>query len=284
MHCHWFTPRIVASCASRPEMVAELRLDVAGGGERLAPADLQASAERHGLARCVLLPTAPPGRVQRVNREHRAAAARHERLTSMDTLHPEMDGLVEEIREGLARGTRGWKLSSFTQRFELHGAPARRMFEALQREGGRRGVVPAVVLDTYTRADVHFGADARHLTTPARLVALADAFPGLAWIGAHMGGLAADPETLQRDLQPRPNLWIDTSNAGHVLPPRVFATLARAFGPDRVLFGTDWPWFVHEREIPHVDGLLRQAGFDAEERQRVFGDNARRLLGLDPPA
>ena len=129
-----------------------------------------------------------------------------------------------------------------------------------------------------------FGADPDHLTTPSRLVALADAFPGLALVGAHMGGLAADPDALRRDLQPRPNLSLDTSNAGHVLPPDAFADLARAFGPERVLFGTDWPWFVHERELPHVDELLQRAGFDAAARERVFGGNARALLGLDPPA
>lgn len=279
-HCHWFTPKIVASCAARPAMVAQLRLDVDGGGERLDPADLQASAVRNDIARCVLLPTAAPGRVRQINRSHRQAAARHDRLTALNTLHPEMDDPDAEIRDGLERGTRGWKLSSFSQRFALDGAPARAMFAAMEREGGRRGLRPVVVLDTYTRADVHFGADPRHLTTPERLVALAEAHPGLDLVGAHMGGLAADPNELRRALIPAVNLYLDTSNAGHVLPPAVFAALARDHGADHVLFGTDWPWFVHEREIPHVRGLLRRAGFDGEAQRRVFGDNACRLMGL----
>jgi hypothetical protein len=153
------------------------------------------------------------------------------------------------------------------------------MLDELARQGARRGVWPVVVLDTYTRADEHFGADPRHLTTPSRLVALARSHPGLAVVGAHMGGLAADPEELRRELVPLENLYLDTSNAGHVLPPESFAALAREHGPEHVLFGTDWPWFVHEREIPHLRGLLARAGFDDDAQDRVFGGNARLLMG-----
>ncbi len=279
MHCHWFTPRIVQSCASRPEMVAELHLDVAGGGERLEPAELQASAVRNGLERCVLLPTAPPERVRQVNREHRAAAAAHPALASFDTLHPAMDDPAVEIRAGLARGTRGWKMSSFTQRFAPDDPDTDALLRALAREGARHGHRPVLVLDTYTRADVHFGADRRHLTTPGRLAALARRHPGVAVVGAHMGGLAADPAELRRALVPAENLFLDTSNAGHVLPAAVFAALAADHGPEHVVFGTDWPWFVHERELPLVRGLLARAGFDTAGVERVLGGNARRLLG-----
>ncbi len=279
-HAHLFTPAIMRSMAGRPAVLAELDLDVPRASERLAPADLDRSAEASGVRACLLLPTAPPDGVDRANQRHRRAADAHPRLATASTLHPRMEGRDAAIEEALGRSPSALKLSSFTQRFDPLGAGALALFDAVEATGARLGMRPVVVLDTYTRAAEHFRCEPAQVTTPARLARLVERHPGVDWVGAHMGGLAASADELRRDLVPRTNLYLDTSNAAHVLPAADFVGLLQEHGPDQVMFGTDWPWFAHGEEIPRIRDLLERAGFDGDEQSRVFGGNAARLYGL----
>jgi predicted TIM-barrel fold metal-dependent hydrolase len=58
--------------------------------------------------------------------------------------------------------------------------------------------------------------------------------------------------------------------------------LVDAVGVDRVVWGTDWPWFEEFGKYPQfVDAVRLHAGFlDAEGRRAFLGGNARRYLGL----
>ena len=87
-------------------------------------------------------------------------------------------------------------------------------------------------------------------------------------------------DELRRELSPAHNLYLDTSNAAHVLPGDAFVALLRDHGAGHVLFGTDWPWFGHGGEIPHIRALLERAGFDEAERAGVFAGNASKLHGI----
>ncbi len=55
------------------------------------------------------------------------------------------------------------------------------------------------------------------------------------------------------------------------------------FGPDRLLFGSDWPPCTlaggYERAYAALDELL--AGLSPSERAAIYGDNARRVYGLE---
>ena len=58
--------------------------------------------------------------------------------------------------------------------------------------------------------------------------------------------------------------------------------LVDAVGVDRVVWGTDWPWFEEFGKYPQfVDAVRLHAGFlDADGRRAFLGGNARRYLGL----
>ncbi len=280
-HCHLFTGATMAHMGAMPAMLEELHLDVESASARLPAGAIQASAVEHGLHTCVLLPSASADKVRRVNQIYASAASRHGRLMTLGTLHPGMEGLHDEIRRLLRDGCRGIKLSSFSQRFDPTSRRSLDMLAALEGEGGARGARPVVVMDTYTRAHLHFDADPDHLTTPDRFMELVRRFPGLTFVGAHMGGLAADPDELLATVRPEPNLYLDTSNAGHVLPLEAFVELVQVHGPERILFGTDWPWFAHDLEVPFILRLLAVAGLDAGQRAAVMGGNALDLWGLE---
>jgi L-fuconolactonase len=62
-----------------------------------------------------------------------------------------------------------------------------------------------------------------------------------------------------------------------------FDTVLEAFGPGRLLFGSDWPVCTVASEYAHWCDIVRQftAGLSAEEQAMIFGDNAARLYGLN---
>jgi len=66
---------------------------------------------------------------------------------------------------------------------------------------------------------------------------------------------------------------------------RVTSALLDAFGPQRILLGSDFPWIAEEpgygETLDAVDALL--AGLDAGGRAAVRGGNATRLFGFEGP-
>jgi predicted TIM-barrel fold metal-dependent hydrolase len=61
------------------------------------------------------------------------------------------------------------------------------MFDAIQSANEKSNTPFAVVLDTMHTADRHFGTHPVYNTTPKRLTNLVDRYPGINFIGAHMG-------------------------------------------------------------------------------------------------
>ncbi len=105
-------------------------------------------------------------------------------------------------------------------------------------------------------------------------------FPEIDFVAAHMGGLAAPYPEIEKYLAPENNLFLDTSNAAQLLTREQFIRLLQIHGPERILFGTDWPWFGHEEEVTRTHMLLREAGFSSQEKSKVLSGNIGRLLGL----
>jgi uncharacterized protein len=277
-HCHIFTEQIIRNVSSNSALVESIKLDVEHAVQRLYPKALEQSAEANGVEICLLLPTAAPNKVRTENDRHLMLASKWPRLRSLATLHPMMKDLSDEIRRVFDFGIVGFKLSSFSQRFDLISREVKEMLSVLERLGSDSGIRPVVVLDTFTRADIHFGADPDHLTTPAKLAEIARRHPEIDFMGAHMGGLAANPDELLRELTLAANLYLDTSNAAHTLTNGDFIQLLKMHGPYHILFGTDWPWFHHAAEIPKIRSLLEEAGYNGSEQEAVFGDNACRLF------
>jgi hypothetical protein len=138
-----------------------------------------------------------------------------------------------------------------------------------------------VVLDTFYKAAAYFGTDPRFTTDPAYIRRLVQTFPGITFVGAHMGGLTAPFEDIIRYLPAADNLYLDTSNAAHTLNETEFTRLLRIHGPDRILFGTDWPWFDPGEEIMLIKGLLDRAGYNVNDKAKVFGGNIAELMAID---
>jgi predicted TIM-barrel fold metal-dependent hydrolase len=107
------------------------------------------------------------------------------------------------------------------------------------------------------------------------------AFPKLTIVLAHMGnGFFDESEELAQN---HDNVYFDTSAIISLaeteggLSDVELARLIRRIGVDRVLFGSDWPWF------PPLPGIERIKNLDLteEEKQDILGRNAARVYNLD---
>lgn len=115
---------------------------------------------------------------------------------------------------------------------------------------------------------------------PERFVPLADEYPQVKLILAHLGngGHAAGDPTLQvKALEScrHGNLFTDTSSARSLLPGLIEWAVSRV-GAERVLYGTDSPLYFAPSQRTRID----QADLSAAQKQRILRDNAVELLRL----
>lgn len=114
-------------------------------------------------------------------------------------------------------------------------------------------------------------------SSPLALVALANAFPDVPIILAHMPGeYTLDGLATVAAGRQAPNLFFDTSTCPSSQIGRAIAEL----GADRILWGSDSPWWDIEIELLKIR-LLQLGG---EDYALVTGGNARRLFGLEAQA
>jgi uncharacterized protein len=282
-HAHIFAQPVIANVSGRPALVDKLHLDIAGAQQRTSPAALQEESRPAGVDACLLLPVATVDKVRETNVAFREIAAASDFFFTAGTLHPQFSANKEELLNMSLEGVRAIKLCSFSQGFSVPAAETQDLFRLIEDMNRLQDCHFFVILDTLYQPHKFFGTAPEFDTTPAMLGDLVKAYPGVDFLLAHMGGLAAPPEEIVKHLPPAENLYFDTSCAAYTLSGEDFVDLLKIHGPDHILFGTDWPWFGHRRELELLDMLLDRAGFGPMEKQKVLCRNAAGLLGTHLP-
>jgi uncharacterized protein len=182
-------------------------------------------------------------------------------------LSPERN--VEHLREMAERGARGVKLHPVVQKFEANDPRMHPVYQACTEMG-------LTVLS-------HTGParDGEPFAEVSAFAPVLREFPGLTVLLAHLGG-GKWQDTLAV-AQEFPNVAFDLSEiiewAGAPNAPNAeeLATLIRDVGPERVVLGSDYPWYepAHTAELVLSLPVLSQA-----EKSAVLGENAARILGL----
>ena len=122
----------------------------------------------------------------------------------------------------------------------------------------------------------HIGADYPDFTDPIRAERAARAFPDTKFLMVHMGG-AGEPDVSQRVIETaarNPNMYL----VGSAIPAAKVKAAIDTLGPDRILFGSDTPFYDAADVIREYDRML--SGYDEEVRRKIMGENAGRLFGL----
>jgi predicted TIM-barrel fold metal-dependent hydrolase len=279
-HVHLFNRKVIENVSRRRGLVERLKLQTRDAADRMDIESLDRSLEATRVAGGLVLPTAGPADVARINNLFYEKISAHPFLKTAGTLHPDDPNAGQEIGKLCRNGARAVKLCSFSQGFVLDGPPALKLFDLIQHHNEECPLPFFIVLDTLYRADHWFGSHPSYNTTPEKIRTLVQRYPAINFVAAHMGGLSAPFEEIRTHLIPCANLYLDTSNAAHTLAEEEFVELLERFGPGHIIFGTDWPWFIHQTEIASIQRLTTQAGFGPEEKQAVFYENIANLLGL----
>lgn len=110
---------------------------------------------------------------------------------------------------------------------------------------------------------------AYHESTPAEIAALARKHPTVPIAMAHLGGVGHRGVI---DIEECPNVVVDTSGAQPQAGLVEFAV--ERLGPDRVVFGSDWPI----RDLAVQRAKVEGARIDAEARRAILGGTMSGLL------
>lgn len=184
------------------------------------------------------------------------------RLTGLGTMHLESDDYVRDLDQIEELGLKGVKLHPDIQHFYVNEPRAMKIFELCEE---RR--LPVCV---------HTGDFRYDFSNPARVAAVLKTFPKLVFIGAHFGGWSVWEEAA-RVLAEYPNLMVDSSSSSYWLGPDRMREIISAYGPERVMFGTDYPMWSQKREI---DAMLELELPDGDFK-RIFWENAAGLFQIE---
>ncbi len=227
--------------------------------------NLERSMEKSGVTHCVALPIPPYVTFDDLKE---ALSDRPEILPFTGLRVDLEEGLTDALARDAENGARGVKLHSIIQKTSMTG---NRTYDALETIDGlglpvlfHCGVWSYYPPEHQKRENPAFGGVqyARHM--------VAD-FPGIQFIAGHAG--LFDVNRVLEELPPYKNVMVDTS----FQPPKTINALIQAFGPDRVMFGSDWPF---SNQKPALKTLMAACNKDKGVLSRILHQNAAELFAL----
>jgi predicted TIM-barrel fold metal-dependent hydrolase len=111
---------------------------------------------------------------------------------------------------------------------------------------------------------------------PAELEALVHAMQGITVILAHWGGGFFFYELMPEIAAMCERVYYDTAASPFLYSMRIYQIAVAIIGPQRILFGSDYPLIPPRRYKEE----MQETGLAAEEMEAILGLNAQRLLGL----
>lgn len=272
-HTHTFPDKIAASA------IAKMQRDCHSAAFTAGTVDaLKASQREAGIDLAVVLPVATnPMKLGGMN-DISIALNGIEGLVYFGCTHPDAPNWREELERVAAAGLKGIKIHPVYQGADLDDIRFLRIFERCAELG--------LWVVSHGGDDIGFPGMVRCSPEMARN-ALRQV-PGLKLVMAHMGGWRNWERVT--DCLCDSGAYIDTSFSLGAIKPlddgyydgkstallseEDFCALVRAFGSERVLFGTDSPWTDRKKSIADISALpLRE-----KEMDDILGSNAEKIL------
>lgn len=203
-----------------------------------------------------------PHQVGSINRYIAASVnAAGGKFTGMGTMHLDSPDLEADLDQLTDLGLVGVKMHPDTQDFNIDDPKAMKLYAMCEERG-----LPICV---------HTGDYRFDRSNPNRTVNVLKAFPKLKFIGPHMGGWSVWEDAL-RLLPDFPNIIVDTSSCFYTMKPDFAREIIRAFGSERVMFGTDYPMWPQEKDIEFLNNL----GLTENELENIYWKTCSKVLGL----
>ncbi len=254
-----------------PDKVAEKAIPKLAGiggiepyGDGTVPS-LLSRMDEWGVDRAVILNIATnPKQQTNVNNFAIEINSTSDRLYALGSLNPDSDCISAEARRLKDAGIRGIKIHPDYMERTVDDEKFDEIYAACAEND--------LFVVTHSGWDF-ISPDFIHCT-PERLLKVMEKFPSLKLVAAHMGACRQWDEV--EKLLIGKNIWLETSLA----PVFDFdrgqcARMLKNHDPDKILFGSDFPWYSSALEYEYVDSL----DITDELKRKIFSENAISLLG-----
>ncbi len=112
--------------------------------------------------------------------------------------------------------------------------------------------------------------------TPEFIYPLILNFPDLKLVCAHWGGGLPFYALMPEVAAALKNVYFDTAATPFLYKPQIFKQVTDILGSDKILFGSDYPLLSPKRVIDQIESTK----LDQEDKNKILGENARKLLSL----
>ena len=201
----------------------------------------------------------------------RAVADQPGRLIGLCSVNPAWgQAALDEIRRCAAQGLKGiGELHPDTQGFEI--ADKGSLTPLMEMAAGL--AMPVLIHCSEPAGHRYPGKGG---TTPEKVYRFIENFPENQIICAHWGGGLPFYGLMPEVPQVLKNVYFDSAASPFLYRPGVYPAVAGLVGPEKILFGTDYPLISYPRALGH----LAESGLEEAGRSAVLGGNAARLFGL----
>lgn len=274
-HTHTFPDRIAARAIAGMQESSHAAVFAEG-----TLAGLKASMDRAGIAHSVVLPVATnPGKLCSVN-DSSIALNGQQGIFHFGAVHPLADNWKEELDRIAAAGLRGIKIHPHYQGVDIDDIRYLRLL----------GRAAELGLVTVMHAGLDIGFPGVVRCSPEMTASALRQLGSIPIILAHMGGWK-NWEQVADQLGPTGCILDTAISLGRIVPNEpghyreeelpllsepAFCGLVRAFGAERILFGTDSPWADQADAVARIRALP----LTEEEKEAILHANAQRLLRI----
>ena len=274
-HTHTFPDKIAAAAIDKLQHASHSKAFTNG-----SVSGLHASMQSAGIDHSVVLPVATnPLKVSSMN-DISCELTGQKGLTYFGCIHPNMEGAEAELTRIAGKGLKGIKIHPVYQDVDIEDPRFLRILD----KAGQLGL--AVVM--HAGDDIGFPGVVR--CSPEMTARALRQVGSVKLICAHMGGWRNWERVI--DCLSSTAVMIDTAfSLGTITPleeeyykeeelqllkAEEFCQLVRAFGADRVVFGTDSPWDDQGAALEAIRALT----LTEEEKEKILGGNAQRILQI----
>ena len=133
-----------------------------------------------------------------------------------------------------------------------------------------------MVVLTHSSEPVGHTYPGKGTVTPAVLMEFIERYQDVAIVCSHWGGGLPFYSLMPEVKRALSNTYFDSAASPFLYRASIYSLVSKAARPGSILFGSDFPLLKPGRLMRHI----RAADISAEEKERILGGNAQRLLGL----
>lgn len=275
-HTHTFPKKIAKKTIEHLSDIAHMAPSLEGTGEGLL-----SSMSRNHIDYSVTFSVATKAeQVERLN-DIAIENINNKRFIYFGSMHPLYEGYEKELERIAAAGVKGIKIHPVYQECSFSGPEFENIF--------KKCIELDLIVITHGGLDIGFpGMD---YCGPDKIRDVSDRLPNLRLVVAHMGGwkqwdmakelLKDTPVFLDSSfsvnrINARPDENYYSEKELLLLNREEFRDMVKAFGAERILFGTDSPW---QGQLESIE-FIRSVDISDEEKSDILGENAKKLLNI----